>query len=298
MTLIEKKTGYFKSFDGTKIYYETHGSGPPLILNYGIGCLMNHWHPQVKHFSKKFTVITYDYRAHHLSEVPEDLNRLDLDSMAQDIKALCHELQIEKAHFCGHSFGVQLLVRTYDMYPELFEDMVFINGFIQNPLAGMFGSDMTLSFFHLFKSGFGLLPETLTEVWKMAIQNPLAVHLSALAGGFNIKLTALKDIEIYAKGVSSLDLNAFIQIFESMINYDGHSVLERIQVPTLVIAGASDSVTPVKHQESLHHQIKGSSFLLVPYGSHCSQLDMPDLVNLKMDQFYMLPRQKRLSGDS
>ncbi|HAG91835.1 MAG TPA: alpha/beta hydrolase [Bdellovibrionales bacterium] len=294
MSFTEKQTGYFKSFDGTRIYYEIHGEGEPLILNYGIGCLINHWHPQIKHFSKKYKVIVYDYRAHHLSEIPENQNHLDLDSMAQDIQALCHELQIEKAHFCGHSFGVQLLIRTYDMFPELFEDLVFINGFVQNPLVGMFGNDLALSFFHLFKSGYGLLPETLTQLWKMAIQNPLAIHLSALAGGFNLKLTALKDIEIYAKGVSSLDLNAFICMFESMLNYDGRPVLERIQVPTLVIAGANDSVTPLKHQKDLHYQIKNSSYLLVPYGSHCSQLDMPDLVNLKMDQFYMLPRKKTL----
>jgi len=292
--MTEKKTGTFKSFDGTKIYYESRGEGPPLILNYGIGCLMNHWHFQVRHFSSHFRVITYDYRAHHLSDVPENFRHLDLDSMARDIKALCDELGIEKAHFCGHSFGVQLLVRAYDMYPELFEDLVFINGFVQNPLAGMFGNDVALSFFHLFKSGYELLPETLTHLWKMAIENPLAVHLSALAGGFNLKLTALKDVEIYARGVSSLDLNAFLRMFESMLNYDGNAVLERIEVPTLVIAGAKDAVTPLKHQEEMHQQIKNSSYLVVPMGSHCSQLDMPELVNLRMEQFYLQPQKKSL----
>lgn len=294
MSFTEKKTGYFKSFDGTRIYYEVRGSGEPLILNYGIGCLMNHWHPQIKHFSHKYQVITYDYRAHHFSDVPESFGHLDIDSLARDLKCLCDELGIEKAHFCGHSFGVQLLIRAYDMHPELFEDLVFINGFVQNPLVGMFGNDLALSFFHLFKSGYGLLPETLTQIWKMAIENPLAFQLSALAGGFNINLTALKDIEIYARGVASLDLKAFLCLFESMLNYDGHSVLERIEVPTLIVAGQSDSVTPVKHQESLHQQIKNSSFLLVPYGSHCTQLDMPDLVNLRMDQFYLKNQKKSL----
>ncbi len=294
MKLTEKRTGTFKSFDGTPIYYEIRGSGPPLILNYGIGCLMNHWHPQIKYFATKYQVITYDYRAHHLSAIPENFEHLDIDSMAQDIKALMHELNIEQAHFCGHSFGVQLLVRTYDMYPHLFKDLVFINGFVQNPLVGMFGNDMALSFFHMFKSGYGLLPETLTQLWKMAIENPIAIKLSALAGGFNLQLTSLKDIEIYARGVATLDLKAFLKMFESMLNYDGHSVLERIEVPTLIIAGANDTVTPLKHQEDLHRKVKNSSFLLVPMGSHCSQLDMPDLINLKMDQFYSTPKKKSL----
>ena len=41
----------------------------------------------------------------------------------------------------------------------------------------------------------------------------------------------------------------------------------------------------MKHQEEIHRLIRGSSFFMVPYGSHCTQLDMPDLVNLKIDRF-------------
>lgn len=295
--IVEKKTGYFKSFDGTEIYYEVHGEGQPLILNYGIGCLINHWHHQIRYFSKKYQVIAYDYRAHHLSGIPENKNHLNIDSMAKDMKALCDHLEISQATFVGHSFGVQLLVRAYDMFPELFKNMIFINGFVQNPLAGMFGNDLALSFFHLFKSGYGLLPETSTQLWKLAIENPIAIKLSALAGGFNLKLTSLKDIEIYARGVASLDLDAFIRLFESMLNYDGKTVLESVTIPTLIIAGQNDTVTPLKHPQEMHQLIANSSFQLVPMGSHCSQLDMPDLVNLRMDQFLSLPNKKSLPNN-
>ena len=36
MSLVQKEPGTFRSFDGTKIYYEVRGEGEPLILNYGI----------------------------------------------------------------------------------------------------------------------------------------------------------------------------------------------------------------------------------------------------------------------
>ena len=52
MRKISVETGYFESFDGTKIYYETRGKGKPLVFVYGIGCLFNHWAHQVKYFSK------------------------------------------------------------------------------------------------------------------------------------------------------------------------------------------------------------------------------------------------------
>jgi len=35
----------------------------------------------------------------------------------------------------------------------------------------------------------------------------------------------------------------------------------------------------------MHKKIKNSQLLLVPYGSHCTQLDMPDLVNLRISRF-------------
>jgi pimeloyl-ACP methyl ester carboxylesterase len=286
MSMVPKQTGYMRSFDGTKLYYEVRGEGFPVVLNYGIGCLINHWQPQIKFFSQHYKVITYDYRAHHKSDIPDNREHLGVDALAQDLKCLLDHLEVQKASLWGHSFGVEMLIRYYDLYPQFAHSLVFVNGFAQNPLLGMFGSDdMTQSFFKMFKSGYQLLPETLSNLWKLSIQNPLAIQLSALAGGFNLQLTSLKDIEIYARGIAEMDLNAFIQMFESMLNYDGRPVLERIEVPTLIISGKKDSVTPQKHQEAMHNLIRGSELLMVPMGSHCTQLDMPDLVNLKIQRF-------------
>lgn len=285
MNLVPKSTGTFKSFDETEIYYEIRGSGRPLILNYGIGCLINHWLPQIRHFSETHQVIVYDYRAHHKSDVPRDLSQMSIDALAKDLQALMQHLEIPKASLWGHSFGVQMLMKTYDLFPELFENIVFVNGFVKNPLAGMFGNDMALRFFNKFKSGYQQLPETVSFLWKNAIQNPLAVPISALAGGFNLNLTSVKDIEIYARGISSMNLNAFINLFESMVNYDGSYVLDKIQIPTLIIAGKKDAITPTKLQREMHGRVEGSQFLVVPYGTHCTQLDMSDLVNQRIAKF-------------
>jgi pimeloyl-ACP methyl ester carboxylesterase len=287
MNKTPKKVGYFKSYDGTKIYYEVRGEGKPIVLCYGIGCLINHWNHQVKYFSKGYQTIVFDYRGHHKSGLPEDRSQLSFDSHAQDLHGLLNHLQIKKASFWGHSWGVQVLIRTYDMFPEIFENMVYVNGFMRNPITGMFGSDMAESFFNFFKSGYNVLPESLGYLWRMGVTNPLAVQFSALAGGFNIELTKLKDIEIYARGLTSMDLNSFIELFDYMMRYDGSPVLERIKVPCLIIGGTKDSVTPRAFQEEMHQKIKGSQFIMIPYGSHCTQLDMPDFVNLKIDQFLL-----------
>jgi pimeloyl-ACP methyl ester carboxylesterase len=285
MTLIPKRTGTFKSFDDTEIYYEIRGEGRPVILNYGIGCLINHWNPQIRHFSQTNQVITYDYRAHHNSAIPKDLRQMNMEALAKDLQGLMSHLQISKASLWGHSFGAQMLMRTYEMFPELFDNVIFVNGFVRNPLSGMFGTDWAYRFFKGFKSGFDQLPQTFSSLWKTTIRNPLSVPISALAGGFNLKLTSVKDIEIYTRGISSMDLNAFLTLFEAMTEYDGFPVLSKIKVPTLIIAGKKDAITPVKLQREMHNAVPGSQFLIVPYGTHCTQLDMADLVNQRIAKF-------------
>lgn len=285
MNEISKRTGAFESFDGTKIYYEVRGSGRPIFLCYGLACLINHWTHQIRYFSREYQTIVFDYRGHHSSETPVNRENLSIDAICRDIKGLADHLGIESASFWGHSFGVQVLLRLYDMYPELVSNLVFINGFAANPIKGMFGVDALPTLFELFKEGYRNFPETLSRVWKTAVSSPLAIPLSSLAGGFNISLTAMKDIEVYSRGVAAMDLDLFITLFDQMMSYDGTPVLDRIEVPTLIISGSKDGVTPLSHQEKMHQRIRGSELMRVPYGSHCTQLDLPDFVNLRAEKF-------------
>lgn len=283
--MVCKKTGYFKSFDKTPIYYEVRGEGPPLVFVYGIGCLMNHWSHQVKYFSKSFETITLDYRAHHKSETPKDLQNLSINSLAQDIHELTHHLGITKASFWGHSFGTQVLTAAYPINPEVFEKLIFINGFVTDPVKNLFGNDWVYKAFQAVRSTNKVLPDTLGYIWKKAANNPLSMYLSTIAGGFNIQLTHFRDIEIYARGMASIEVQSFLHLFEEMMKYNGTPVLSQIRCPTLIIAGQKDHVIPWEHQMEIRNQITNSEWLAVPMGSHCAQLDMPDLINLRAEKF-------------
>jgi len=282
---IPKRTGTFASFDGTPIYYEVRGSGPPIVLCYGIACLTNHWTHQLRYFSHNYQTIVFDYRGHHRTPEPADRDNLSIDAIARDIKGLLDHLGIEKASLWGHSYGVMILLRFFDIFPQSVANLVFINGFATNPIKNMFGMNAVAPFFQFFKEGYRAFPTTLSSLWKSAISNPLAIPLSSLAGGFNLSLTSMKDIEVYARGVASIDLEVFITLFDQMMKYDGTPVLDRINVPTLIISGSKDGVTPKDYQERMHKRIHGSQFLSVPYGSHCTQLDLPDFVNLRIEKF-------------
>ncbi len=282
---IEKKTGSVLAFDGTPIYYEVRGQGEPVVFIYGIACLMNHWHLQVEHFAKTHQVILFDIRGHHKSTPVANISNFKLEHLAFDIKTLLGHLGHQSAHFVGHSFGVPYLIKTYEQFPELFSSMTFINGFARNPLKKLFGVEFVEPLFNFLKDQHRKSPDLWNNLWRNLIDNPLAFQLAALAGGFNIRLTQFKDIEMYGRGVSRLELVYFFELFEQLLSFDGTSILSNISNPTLIIAGDKDMLTPISFQKEMHDAIKNSDFLLIPYGSHCSQLDFPDFVNLKLSDF-------------
>lgn len=284
MNLISKSSGTFESFDGTPIYYEVRGEGEPLILVYGLACLMNHWHHQIQYFSKTHQVITFDLRGHHKSGTPNDLSHLNIESMAQDLKLLMDHLKIDSAHFAGHSNGVSILVKLGAIHPDRVRSLVLINGFVENPIRGMFGLDVVEPFFHFVKANYQKAPEIFDWIWKFSVENPLSILLSGLAGGFNLNVTEMKDIEIYARGVAQLPFKNFLALFEDVIGFDGNEDAKKIKAPTLIISGEKDAVTPFAQQERLKHLIPKSELCVVPYGSHCCQLDFPEYVNLKIEK--------------
>lgn len=293
MEMIPKTTGTFESFDGTPIYYEVRGEGEPLVLIYGIACIINHWHHQIEYLSKHYQVISFDLRGHQKSNPVRDMKQLTMSAVAQDVVGLVKHLKIKKAHFAGHSFGAPVMLKTYELAPEIFSSMIFINGFAKNPIKGMFGLDVIEPFFYFVKKQYESSPDVWSALWKTAVDNPMAMYISALAGGFNLRVAHFKDIEVYARGVARLDLRVFLTLFEELMNYDGEDVLKSINVPALIISGEKDAVTPIRFQYHLKEAIADSEFVLVPYGSHCTQLDFPEFTNLRIEKFLQESAEKR-----
>jgi pimeloyl-ACP methyl ester carboxylesterase len=83
-----EKHGYFRSFDGTKLFYSEEGSGKPLIFCYGLVCSSLHWTYQIEHFRKDYRAVWMDYRGHQNSETPAYFVSITHETHARDLKAL------------------------------------------------------------------------------------------------------------------------------------------------------------------------------------------------------------------
>lgn len=284
--MIGKKTGTFSGSDGTPLYYEVRGDGDAVVFVYGIACLINHWHHQLDFFSNSMKTVAYDLRGHHHSNPLQDPSTLTMRNLGEDLVQMVDHLELKSVHVVGHSFGAPVMLEAYAQNPKIFKSMCFINGFAKNPVKGMFGLDVVEPFFQYVKAAYDQNPDLWNTLWRLAVDNPVSMRLAALAGGFNLHLTHFKDIEVYARGVGQMDLRIFMKLFEELMGFDGEKILAEIEVPVLIISGEHDRVTPKKFQEDFRRLIPRNDFLTVPYGSHCTQLDFPDFVNLKLKDFW------------
>lgn len=208
---------------------------------------------------------------------------MTIGACSQDIEFLLNHLGIEKAHLVGHSFGVPVLLEFASRFRRSIS-LTLINGFASNPLNKMFGLDLAEPLFFQIDRLFRSNPDFASRLWKTLVGGPLAGIGAGLLGGFNLHLTQFKDIEIYTRGISQMNLKYFLPLFKDMMAYDGTGACIDILVPTLILAGEKDMVTPASFQVTLHDSIRGSQLVTIPYGSHCTQLDFPDYVNLRIER--------------
>ena len=88
-----------------ELYYQDHGSGPPVILIHGWPLSGRSWEPQVRAFDRLYRCLTYSHRGFPPSSVPTEPEAYSQDLLIDDLRALLDHLTIQQAHFVGFSIS-------------------------------------------------------------------------------------------------------------------------------------------------------------------------------------------------
>lgn len=105
---------YFKSFDGTNIYYEVRGNGEPVLLIHGFIVNGQSWKRTELYknlLDQGYKVIILDQRGNGFSDKPHDSTAYDNDAEAKDIMGLMKHLKIKKYSAVGYSRGSIIVSR-------------------------------------------------------------------------------------------------------------------------------------------------------------------------------------------
>ena len=280
-----RQRGFFPADDGTSLYYEVLGHGRPLVLCYGLTCQREHWRYQVEHFSKHYQVVLFDYRGHPCSDIPKNEKHLTVEWCGKDVLSLIRYLKLERPVCMGHSLGVSIVVSAISQCPELFHGAVFVCGAVSNPFDHMFHTDKLNAIFQIYSKLCELAPDTMTEVWRRFTARTPFNFFMASRFGFNPFRAQDRDVNMYLEGVNRTPMSVFHTLLRDYVDFDGRSLLGKIAMSVLVVAGESDYITPLKVQEEMVKLLPNSQLELVPYGSHNAHMDYADRVNRRIETF-------------
>jgi pimeloyl-ACP methyl ester carboxylesterase len=91
--------------DGIKLYFETTGSGIPIVFVHEFGGDHRSWQPQIRYFSRRYQCVTFGARGYPPSDVPANVERYSQALAADDILAVMDALDLQRAHIVGLSMG-------------------------------------------------------------------------------------------------------------------------------------------------------------------------------------------------
>jgi len=107
------------------IHYQQVGEGPDIVMVHGITGNLAIWHLEmVPSLMDSYRITTYDLRGHGYSDMPS--TNYSTGDHATDLSLLLDKLEIERAHFVGHSFGADIILNFAIRHPERVDRLVLI----------------------------------------------------------------------------------------------------------------------------------------------------------------------------
>lgn len=238
--------------DGVAIFYETWGKadGDPVLFIMGLGADRRGWLFQRMAFGRRYRCITLDNRGVGDSGKPE--GPYDLEQMARDAVTVLDEVGVDSAHIVGVSMGGVIAQTLAVRHPARVRSLVLAS---------------TACRHHEWRR------ELLAEWEEIArTQGMGALGGSAFQWLINPRIRKRFGIwlDILARIVMSQPSEGFANQARAILDMsdDVRTELHTVRVPTLVIVGSQDILTPVGDSEELAESIDGAELVVVGGAAH------------------------------
>lgn len=257
-------------YKNTEIYYDLFGKegDPVLTLINGLSMRTSHWAPYFKMLPEKgVRVLAYDMLGQGFSSKP--ILGVDFDDHAIMLKELHDHLGIAQPYVMGISFGGVVALRYAMMFPDNLKGLLPISTFSElDPVLTCHAANLYIS---MARVGFEfyldlLMPLNFTNEWLTKNRELLAI--------------------VKRVGSSGNELHGIQNLMESLAKFSSITPeLAKITVPTLVLNGEYDALTPRHLHDIIRANTRDSRMLVVPKMSHAFTLEVPELCSRIFAEF-------------
>ena len=209
---------------GVRLYYESFGSGEPVVFVHGGGMSHEGWEQQVYELADHFHVITYDLRGHGESDKPPHGH--SIDRFVLDLEALVKHLRLDKVSLVCHAIGGYIGISYALRNPASTEKLVLVNSGVR-----AVGDDEE-------RGGFST---DLMENYFLALaENKVAATVKYLEPLFFFKDPGIATRQQIMNIMMQWPIYAMKLIKRDLQNFNIEGRLHEIVTPTLVIHGRHD----------------------------------------------------------
>lgn len=258
------------NINNLNLSYDDVGEGNiPIIFLHGFPFDKSMWAKQLDFFATTNRVIAIDIRG--FGKSTDETTPLSIDLFSDDLMVFMNQLNISKAIICGLSMGGFIALNAQARFPDRFEAIILcdtqcIADTIEVKLNRYKTIDEialngTLNFNEAFikkvfcKNSFTNKQEIVTQLRSVVMANPEQIVINGL--------------------------KALAERSETC------STLSEINIPTLIICGREDEVTPLEQSEFLHTSIKASVLHIIDNAGHVSNIEQPEEFNNEISKFLL-----------
>jgi pimeloyl-ACP methyl ester carboxylesterase len=255
----------FAPIGDTRLYYETAGKGPVVVLIHGGLVDSRLWDDQFYEFARKFRVVRYDLRGYGRSDFPTaPFSHVD------DLAALLKFLKIKKASLVGLSVGGNVALDMAISHPDVVDKLVLAG-------SGLRGNNLPPN-----KENAAVYKAAEEKGMEMAINMWLQNTIFATA----------KNDPVFEKRMRTMLADNYRYwgptpepIPETWAKPPTAQRLGEIKKPTLIIVSEKDAPTLLGIADILKAKIAGSKKVVFPNVSHHLNMEIPAQFNKAVMQF-------------
>ncbi len=269
--------------DGTGITYYVAGTGPKhWLMPPAMGAPLISMKYIIERFARDYTIVTWDQRGFYDSDAPSDPDAMRVDDHMGDMHAVVEAAGLDRFVLGGWSMGVQLSLEYFARRPRDVRALVLISGPYERALASVAplpGAEAVA------------LAALRAGAAASSVLNPLSRWILGAPGMSRVLHRAgllAENPEFFAKLLAEFSGVHWGRYFTMTRHLHAHSAaahLPLVDVPTLIVAGTNDFMTPVSVARQMHKRIPGSELFVIPRATHYIVAEFPGPLTDRIAKF-------------
>ena len=245
-----------------RIGYIEKGSGneTPILFLHGVGSDKSVWQPQLDHFGTARRAVAFDYPGYGESDFVDGATR---DDFATAIFAAMDALKIDRAQICGLSLGGVIAIAMHAASPRRCASLIIADSFAVHP------------------EGQGIHDRSVAASHAMTMRELAETRSGLLLGS---EATDKLRAEV-VNTMGAIDPAAYRLGAAAVWLADQRDRAAKIDVPTLILVGDEDQLTPVGLSEELRELVPQSELRIVGKAGHLANAEQPQAFNSAIESF-------------